>query len=258
MKALMVISAGALLISTWGAGAVTVTVDGGTPAAVSGIPVGLVTTNLLATTEPFSTAAGCGAQFVSISGEFGTASNSRVNRRLRPESDRSCCLHSGRNRLVAEAVIAFPAPSPGDHIDYIGLYWGSIDSYNYVVLLNGAGNPVAIPGFGFEIDGLEASSLSASGALNQSLFVEFALSAADDVRALRVRTTNFAFELENLAWAYANGISVANLVAIDPALSVSAPPGALLFAMGAVVMFAGVRRRGWGCAFSAMGDAEIR
>lgn len=245
MKALMVMSAAALLLGTAAAGAVTVSVNGGAPAVISGIPVGLVTTNPLATNEPFSTVAGCGPQFVSISGEFGTASNNRLNRRLRPAGDLSCYLFSGRNRLVAEAVITLPAPGVGDHIDYVGLYWGSMDRYNYVALFNAAGNPVPIGSFGFEIDGLEASSLSAGGTLNQSLFVEFGLAAAEDVRSIRVRTTNYAFELDNLAWSYASGADVADIVVTDPALTVTAPPAAFMLAFGAAGLLAwGSRRRG--------------
>lgn len=85
--------------------------------------------------------------------------------------------------------------------------------------------------------------LSASQQLTQSLFVEFALSAAENVRSVRVRTTNYAFELDNLAWSYASAPNIVDLAAIDPALSVTAPAGALLLAMGVAGMLVGIHRR---------------
>jgi hypothetical protein len=80
----------------------------------------------------------------------------------------------------------------GSTYDYLGLFWGSIDTYNTIELLNG-GSPVATF-TGLDIappaDGNQGSPLT-------NLYVNFI--NMPDFDTARITSTQYAFELDNLA-----------------------------------------------------------
>jgi len=109
----------------------------------------------------------------------------------------------------------FFAASPGtptiiDFTSYVGaqtftalsFYWGSIDSYNKLELLDVNGNPLTITGFGSFIEGSDVTVGAANGdqvvqRTNRRLFLD--LSATPTFRKLRLTSTSPAFEIDDIA-----------------------------------------------------------
>jgi hypothetical protein len=74
------------------------------------------------------------------------------------------------------------------------LYWGSVDGYNFVDFLNGAGAVIASIGGG---DLPMSNGNQTLPDTNRRVFFNF--DAADNIMALRLRSTGVAFEFDNIA-----------------------------------------------------------
>ncbi|MEO6780192.1 MAG: PEPxxWA-CTERM sorting domain-containing protein [Bradyrhizobium sp.] len=79
----------------------------------------------------------------------------------------------------------------------LSFYWGSVDSYNTLELLNSAGN-VYQTIFGTDINN-PANGNQSDPATNQRLFLHFA--QGEDFAGLRLTSTQRAFEIDNIAAA---------------------------------------------------------
>jgi len=143
---------------------------------------------------------------ITLSGDYLLGAGGTINRRREPNGDRGCYLSAGNASLVGTAKIAFKVPT-GKFIDYIGFYIGSVDPYNYFQFQKVDGtavpNNLADSTNGNEASGAEITSLNGDIPFD-SLFLEATFDSTDAVAALQLRNTNYATEIDNLAYHFAN------------------------------------------------------
>ena len=143
---------------------------------------------------------------ITLSGDYLLGAGGTINRRREPNGDRGCYLSAGNASLVSTAKIAFKVPT-GKFIDYIGFYIGSVDPYNYFQFQKVDGtavpNNLADSTNGNEASGAEITSLNGDIPFD-SLFLEATFDSTDAVAALQLRNTNYATEIDNLAYHFAN------------------------------------------------------
>ncbi|WP_062058341.1 PEP-CTERM sorting domain-containing protein [Cellvibrio sp. OA-2007] len=170
--------------------------------------VGEVTTSVAgATTIDFNS--GCG--YATCSGDFALVVGSQSGKYAQPLG-------------VNSQYLTVPKPSPttksatftlGTTADYFGLFWGSIDSYNFISFyLN---NALVASYSGRDIVGQFANGNQLSYSSNRYINFNFGTGAYDSVT---LASTGFAFESDNHAF--------------KKLVSVTEPTTALLFLMGLV------------------------
>jgi hypothetical protein len=139
----------------------------------------------------------------SLTGAGGIVDTSLVGRYAQPAGDATNYLSVSYDSKAGAVDFSF-----SDLQNYFGMYWGSIDSYNWVSFLR---NHVQLATFS-GADVVSGSGLLANGSWQSSLsnrYINFYLGSIfyDEVI---LSTTNFAFEVDNVAFG-------------DPPVSVSEP-----------------------------------
>lgn len=114
----------------------------------------------------------------------------------------------GQNGSLPSAIkVSFAnllgAYGPGYGVDYLGVFYGSIDTYNEIRFYNGSGN--LISGAGLLSDGiltgteiLNALLLSSGNQVNSNVYVNLGFQPGDQFTSLEFYTTGIAFEVDNL------------------------------------------------------------
>lgn len=160
-----------------------------------------------ATTVDFN--AGCG--YATCTGDFALVTGSQSGKYAQPFG-------------VDSQYLTVPKPSPttqsavftlGVAADYFGLFWGSIDSYNFISFYLGT-NLVASYS-GSDIVGQFANGNQLAFSSNRYVNFDFGSAAYDSVK---LTSTNFAFESDNHAFR--------------KLVTVTEPTTALLFVLGLV------------------------
>jgi hypothetical protein len=186
-------------------------------AAVFAMPIvtlsdtGVVTTSVAgATTIDFNS--GCG--YASCTGDFALVSGNQSGKYAQPFG-------------VDSQYLTVPNPSPttqsanfslGSTSDYFGLFWGSVDSYNFISFyLN---NNLVASYSGSDIVGLFADGNQLSYSSNRYINFNFGNDLFDSVQ---LTSSGFAFESDNHAFR--------------TLISVSEPSTRLLFLLGLVGLF---------------------
>ena len=156
-------------------------------------------------------------------------------RRLSPRGN-NCYLYTTEYR--SSVIIDLTALIP-TRITHIGFFWGSVDSYNSLLLYGMDGNQIGVVGFtGGVVTGAELlDRLRFTEGSNR--FVNLDFNAAERLGYVELRTVNYAFELDNFAIAVEGG---SGTLPTARALAVVEPGTATLFAAAGVGL-AGVRRR---------------
>jgi hypothetical protein len=109
--------------------------------------------------------------------------------------------------------------------DYFGLFWGSVDKYNTISFLN---NGIQVASFGGgDIDGLVSNGGQQTWASNR--FVNFDFTGGSMFDEIVFKSTNFAFESDNHAFAKLGG--PVNGSSGGPVTSVSEPGTLALLGM---------------------------
>jgi hypothetical protein len=169
---------------------------------------GDVTTSVAgATTIDFN--AGCG--YTTCTGDFALVSGNESGKYAQPLG-------------VNSQYLTVPNPSPttqsatftlGAAADYFGLFWGSIDSYNFISFY--LGNSLVASYSGSDIVGQFADGNQLS--LNSNRYINFAF-GSDAYDSVKLTSNGFAFESDNHAF--------------KKLVSVTEPTTALLFLLGLV------------------------
>lgn len=176
----------------------------------------------------------CGIQHSSVvsvsnlgTGDAGFASGRFINRALPPgtnsasiaagrvDTDQSCYLStpnplSPANQTATINPVKLSVTLPKQNILYLGWYWGSIDSYNYLTFFDKLGNTINfsnVPGsFGTgRVTGQDVINLFGLGSA-ESRFIDFSFTAADNFGYVLLGSGNTGFELDNLSYGTSNPI----------------------------------------------------
>jgi len=176
-----------------------------------------------------------------------------IGRGLQSVSDRRLQLAGNDSRFVSvkglrrPVTFGFPL-GRGETLDYIGLYWGSIDAYNFLSFLDTDGNKVNITGGGFDLgDELSGSEFAillgdyteadlADPARVPSMFANFYFDATEQVTRFQIRQVRIATEIDNVSWRIASPPALLAVAAV-PA------PGAFLLTLAGLGALAALRRR---------------
>ena len=190
---------------------------------------GVTSANSALTLETFEESLG-----VHISGDYGIYKSNTATRAA-PAGDYSNYLTVPNNRSIGEARITFPLA--GHPIRQLGLYWGSIDDYNWLSFLDAAGREIALDGYGTTLDGKEVR-MAGTGAGDQvspgsNRYVNIDFAPEEAFTTLVLHSDNYAFEIDNLAYS---GRPTNTIDTPEPAML-----GLLGLGLGAVAL---KRRRG--------------
>jgi hypothetical protein len=241
----------ALAVAAGDAEAVTISATSGVLRTVGGVEQGRVSPQAGVTTETMDA---CGAT-TGFDGDFLLGAGTVFHRRLAPDQNAGCYLSVGNNRIVSSSRFTLPTAPLGQRIDYIGLYVGSPDPYNFISFLDGNGTPISLGSYGAELDGTEITTVPGGPspvALPNpvaSTFLEFFFAAADTqpVR-IQFRSENYALEVDNISWRFAPLSQ--NIVAdslLDPeTVNITAAPAPASYCSFVAMLAAGglvVRRR---------------
>ncbi len=204
---------------------------------------GVVTARSFTTEERFNGTAdtttcvspnGLGIDLVGGAGDvYDLANDTVINRRNAPSGDSSCYLTLGSARLSDNLEVDFTS-NPATPLTYLGFYWGSLDAYNGIAFFNASGVVDFAGGLGNQLTGDVVASLT-GGTIGGSQFVEFDFDPADQVTYAYLSSTNYAFELDNVAYTLDSPQNFARV-------SVFEPVSFTLFALG-VALCGAVRRR---------------
>ena len=151
---------------------------------------------------------------ITLGGDYLLGAGGTINRRREPSGDRGCYLSAGNASLISTTTINFKVPN-GKFIDYIGFYIGSVDPYNYFQFQKADGTPIANNladgNNGYEANGDEFNSLNGGDYTDPtndsnfaSLFLEATFDSNEALGILQLRNTNYATEIDNLAYHFAN------------------------------------------------------
>lgn len=130
----------------------------------------------------------------------------------------------------------------GGAVEYVGLYAGSPDEYNFIEFFAESGvagvlgAAIDVPGFGTSISGTELANVFGSP-LYGNEYWNFTFTALQDVRYMRLSSPgNAAFEIGEIAYEIAS-------VGIVPGQAAVPAPGAAWLLMGGLALAAAGRRR---------------
>ncbi len=157
--------------------------------------------------------------------------------RLSPTGDSSCYLSVG-SPTGAEALLFLGDPL--NRITNLGFYWGSIDAYNSFQVLDLNGRPIPIDGFGDTVTGSAFSAFTGRFAPD-SAYVNLAFAPGAQPLALRLISSNTAFEIDNLGIKHTTPAAPARAAA--SAARVPAPPIAWMFGSALLTLAIGRRNR---------------
>jgi len=125
-------------------------------------------------------------------------------------ADNDTCFAYGpkpQGSLPASVKIDYtPILQPGDSINYLGLYYGSIDDYNEIAFFSGdqlleiPGNTLLNDGIlsGSEILGVSGGQSGNQVAEGSNVYVNFFFDPTETFTAFEFRTTQVAFEFDNV------------------------------------------------------------
>lgn len=183
----------ALLLAALPAAAATITL-GGTPLGGQGI----TSAQPGMFVETFE-----GRPSVTISGDYVISDSSVPGKRAAPAGDASRYLAVPDARSSGEVRMAFPlARKP---IRRIGLYWGSMDDYNSLSFLDASGKTIALGSYGLALSGgAVRAAAAASGdrvSAGSNRYVNIAFAPAEAFTTLVFDSSNYAFEIDNIAYS---------------------------------------------------------
>jgi hypothetical protein len=194
---------------------------------------GLTTAEAGTTVEAFGSAR-CGPQLLTVTGDFSVTNSSVPGIRAAPAGDATCYLAVPNDSQTTQtALVTFPVGS--GPIEYLGLYWGSMDNYNALTFLDAGGFPIALGAFGFSLTGDEVRAAASrpgdqvDPGANEYINIFFA--PGETFTSLRIVSTGRAFEIDNIAWRTGDGV-------------VPSPAGLALFGLGLGLLAARRLRRG--------------
>src|SRR5690606_4565649 len=124
--------------------------------------------------------------------------------------------------LTASVKIDYsPILAPGDSINYLGLYYGSIDNYNQIDFYSGT--TLLRPLTGAEILGSQGGTSGDQYQSGSNVYVNLFFNPEEAFTAFELRTTDRAFEFDNI---------VVGLSSRPPVTPVPAPPALGLIVLG--------------------------
>ena len=125
-----------------------------------------------------------------------------------------------------------PILAPGDSINYLGVYYGSIDTYNEILFYSGDNLLRTLTGT--EILGSQGGTSGNQFQPGSNVYVNLFFSPAEAFTAFEFRTTGVAFEFDNVVVGLSS----------RPPVTVPTPPAIALILMGMLgLQFAQRRRR---------------
>lgn len=138
--------------------------------------------------------------------------------------------------------------SGGRKINAFGFLWGSFDHYNSIELLDINSAPLNIVGLGPSFfDGTDLARYTGA-TLFTDRYINFRFGPAEDFRFAVFRTTNTAFEIDNIRIQDDRfGPIITSATVASPLVSVArvaAPPSATLFGLTALLAALGLARPG--------------
>lgn len=193
-------------------------------------------------------------------GSYSIKNTSLFHRRLQPGNDPSCYVVAN-DEDRASGFITFRSPgstSEVNPLEYFGVYWGSVDDYNYMQFLDSTGTPISLGAADANGNGrLDGDELAALGGPQPNLTLdtyinfEFELPVADGPgeRATSVifGSDNWGFEFDNVSLVRSDDleplpetITASKQAFAFAALEVPAPAALTLFGLGLAVV---ARRR---------------
>ena len=115
--------------------------------------------------------------------------------------DQTQYLTSGSTGAFANAAIDLVLPGSGGPYSYFGLLWGSVDLYNTLTFYDAADNVIGT---------VTGGQINPAATGDQGLNGTFYVNITSDTPFTRVRVTSsqYAFELDNVAWAAENPFNV--------------------------------------------------
>jgi hypothetical protein len=179
-----------------------------------------------------------------------------------PIADTSCyaVVPDLENKAGASSVTVDIAPASASPILYFGLYWGSMDPYNYITLESRPDKtnhmtPILISGLSQPdgtINGSDLLTLLGKPA-GYSTYVSFRFGAGENFQRITLGSTHRAFEVDNLAYSVNDFLSVpppgSTVIGNAPAaaarslLTVPEPSAGGIVAMALGLIAIGRRRR---------------
>lgn len=179
-----------------------------------------------------------------------------------PIADTSCyaVVPDLENKAGASSVTVDIAPASASPILYFGLYWGSMDPYNYITLESRLDKthhmtPILISGLSQPdgtINGSDLLTLLGKPA-GYSTYVSFRFGAGENFQRITLGSTHRAFEVDNLAYSVNDFLSVpppgSTVIGNAPAaaarspLTVPEPSAGGIVAMALGLIAIGRRRR---------------
>jgi len=149
-----------------------------------------------------------------------------------PAGDNTCYGFGpapGSNTTQATVKVDYSALlAPGVNITYLGLYYGSIDTYNDIWLYNG--DTVIRKILGADVLANVGGTSGDQLAPGSNVYVNFAFAPADGFTGYEFRTSGIAFEVDNIVVGLSNRAEVPE-------------PGSLALVGAGLIGFAALRRR---------------
>ena len=186
-KWLFAAASGVALLASACAQAATINFTPGTSSLLEGDP--------FAVTETFD-GAGCSAMSgATITGNFNLSNTSVGGIRAQPAGTSSCYAAVPANGGSGSATFDFGVMS-GDRINYLGLYWGSIDTYNSVTFFDSANTELLTVTGSQALASMSAAGNQSSWASNRYVNIFFDMGEA--VSYFTATSTQYAFEFDNV------------------------------------------------------------
>lgn len=162
-------------------------------------------------------ASGCGldtpSDLVSISGgSFGVAKGNKPGVYATPAGDTTCFAYGPAEGGALPDTVTLnysgllSTLGAGATLDYLGLYYGSIDTYNDLIFYNAAGQVIQTV-TGASLIALFDGASGDQQADSSNIYVNLAFSPGEEFTSFAFRTTSPAFEMDNLAVGF-NATSV--------------------------------------------------